>query len=118
MRDAKGRTPLDTAIENNTIAVRYLMDHGSGMCGDKQRGKLLFRACNSGNLVMVKKLVEQHKVDPKGNVQHNALHFIHHLCYAVVRDRDNRSPLHFSCEGGHQHVVEYLVEKANCDVSE
>ena len=66
MRDDKGRTPLDTAIENSTIAVRYLMDHGSGMCGDKQRGKLLCRACNSGNLDMVKKLVERHKVDPKG----------------------------------------------------
>ena len=66
MKDDRGRTPLDTAIENNTIAVRYLMDHGSGMCGDKQRGKLLCRACISGDLDMVKKLVEQHNVDPKG----------------------------------------------------
>ena len=52
------------------------------------------------------------------NVQHNALHIIHHLCYAVVRDENNRSPLHLACEEGNVSVVEYLVEKASCDVSE
>ena len=43
---------------------------------------------------------------------------IHHLCCADVRDEDNRSPLHLACVGGHKDMVEYLVEKANCDVSE
>ena len=53
------------------------------------------------------------------NIQHNALHnIIHHLCFVVVRDEDNRSPLHLACEEGHKYVVEYLVEKASCDVSE
>ena len=52
------------------------------------------------------------------NVQHNALHLIHYLCCAVVRDEDNRSPLHLACEEGNEYVVEYLIEKASCDVSE
>ena len=42
----------------------------------------------------------------------------HHLWCADVRDQDDRSPLHLACEGGHKGVVKYLVEKANCDVSE
>ena len=65
-RDDKGRTPLDSAMENNTNAALYLINHRSGMHGDKQRGKLLCRACNFGELDMVKKLVGRHKVDPKG----------------------------------------------------
>ena len=28
------------------------------------------------------------------------------------------SPLHFACDGGHKQVVQYLVERAHCDVSE
>ena len=35
-----------------------------------------------------------------------------------VRDEKDRSPLHWACAKGHKDVVEYLVEKANCDVSE
>ena len=65
MRDDQGKTPLDTAIENNTSAAFDLINQVPDMCGDKQRGKLLCRACNSGKQYMVKKLVEQHKVDPK-----------------------------------------------------
>ena len=42
----------------------------------------------------------------------------YYLCCAGVRDEDKKSPLHWACEGGHKYVVEYLVEKANCDVSE
>ena len=34
-----------------------------------------------------------------------------------VRDGGNSSPLHHACSNGHKDVVEYLVEKANCDVS-
>ena len=43
---------------------------------------------------------------------------MYHLCCADVRDEDNKSPLYLACEGGHKRVVEYLVEKANCAVSE
>ena len=53
-------------------------------------------------------------------VSQHASHYtiIYHLCCADVRDEDNKSPLHLACEGGHKCIVEYLVEKANCDVSE
>ena len=39
------------------------------------------------------------------------------MCCADVKDKEDRSPLHLACEGGQKDVVEYLVEKANCDVS-
>ena len=35
-----------------------------------------------------------------------------------VSDSEDWSPLHLACVGGHKDVVEYLVEKADCDVSE
>ncbi len=37
---------------------------------------------------------------------------------ADVRDDGNRTPLHIACSGGHRDVVQYLVAKANCDISE
>ena len=51
-------------------------------------------------------------------VQHNASNIIYHLCCTDVKDKDNRSPLHWACENKNEGVVEYLVEEANCDVSE
>ncbi len=41
------------------------------------------------------------------------------LC-ADVRDADNhnRTPLHYACGMGHKDVVQYLMENANCDISE
>ena len=36
------------------------------MRGDKERGKLLCRACNSGELDIVKEQIIKHKVDPEG----------------------------------------------------
>ena len=48
----------------------------------------------------------------------NFVYTTHHLWCADVRDQDKSSPLHLACEGGHKGVVKYLVEEANCDVSE
>ena len=39
------------------------------------------------------------------------------LC-ADVRDNINITPLHNACLMRHKDVVQYLVEKANCDISE
>ncbi len=39
------------------------------------------------------------------------------LC-ADARDSVNWTPLHHACFRGHKYVVQYLVEKANCDISE
>ncbi len=33
-------------------------------------------------------------------------------------DYENWTPLHIACLSGHKYVVQYLVEKANCDISE
>ena len=71
MRDDKGQSQLDIALENlgglhgdGCVDVAlYLMSHG---CGDEEdKAKLLCRACYRGKLGVVKELVEQHKVDPK-----------------------------------------------------
>ncbi len=42
------------------------------------------------------------------------------VCYdcADVRDYENMTPLHKACVIGHKDVLQYLVEKANCDISE
>ena len=64
--DDQGKTPLDTAIENNTSAAFYLIYRFPDMCGDNKKEKLLCRECSSGQLDMVEELVEEHKVDPRG----------------------------------------------------
>ncbi len=41
------------------------------------------------------------------------------LCSTTdVRDKDNRTPLHYSCVGGSKYVVQYLVEELKMDVGE
>ncbi len=44
-------------------------------------------------------------------------------CYEVsphtdVRDKDNRTPLHWACMGGSLKVVQYLVEDLKWDIGE
>ena len=51
-------------------------------------------------------------------VQHNASNIIHHLCCTEVKDMDNMPPLHLACKSRNKGVVKYLVQEANCDVSE
>ena len=43
----------------------YLINDGCG--SDTDKGKVFIDACRSGKLKVAKKLVEQHKVDPKGD---------------------------------------------------
>ncbi len=39
------------------------------------------------------------------------------LCSTTdVRDKDNKTPLHWACEGGSIDVVQYLVEERKMDV--
>ena len=73
MRDDEGRSPLDRVLEDvddeKELVYRlnlglYLINHGC--CGDEGKVKLLCVACLQGRLDMVKELVEQHKVDPRG----------------------------------------------------
>ncbi len=41
------------------------------------------------------------------------------LCSTTdVRDKDNRTPLHWACEEGSKDVVQYLVEERKMDVGE
>ena len=70
MRDDKGQSPLDRALEGVYDDERcadvchYLINHGCG--GDNERVKQLMGACYRGNLSVVKEMVEQYKVNPNG----------------------------------------------------
>ena len=35
-----------------------------------------------------------------------------------VRDKDNKTPLHYACRGGKKDVIAYLVEDLECDIGE
>ena len=56
---------LDKGSEDDGDVGLYLMKHHD--CVDEQdKAKLLCKACQRGNLDVVKELVEQHNVDPNG----------------------------------------------------
>ena len=69
LRDDKGNSPLDRAINNMYKKVYpevalYLMNKGCET--DKETlTKLLLEVCRTSKLEMVKELIEQHKLDPK-----------------------------------------------------
>ena len=68
VRNDKGQSPLDIALEslfNDCVDVAlYLINRGCG--DDKDKDKLLCRACLLGKLDVVKELVEKHYRDPNG----------------------------------------------------
>ena len=35
-----------------------------------------------------------------------------------VRDKDNKTPLHYACRGGEKDVLVYLVGELKCDIGE
>ena len=75
VRNGKGQTPLDKALDINTLGetgskdfpevALYLIDCGCPE-GSKDKLKILRGACRWGKLDMLKKLIEQLKVDPNG----------------------------------------------------
>ncbi len=75
VRDDKGWSPLDMVLD-----PIYLFEHKGCMdlslylisCdgdGDEGKAKLLRTACSAGKLDVVKRVVEQHKVDPKNECE-------------------------------------------------
>ncbi len=75
MRDGKGQSPLDKALDysrsDGCVDVSlYLMSRGCA-CGDEDKAKLLCAACLYGKLDVVKELVELHKVDAKSECDNN-----------------------------------------------
>ncbi len=64
-------SPLDTTLDFG-IAL-YLLSHGCG--GDEDKAKLLCKACcKADKLDVVKGLVEQHKINPNGEISLNTDH--------------------------------------------
>ncbi len=65
-------SPLDTALEELYVGdtrcdvALCLVKHGCG--SDEDKAKLLCSACYFAKLDVVKELVEQHNVDPKGEI--------------------------------------------------
>ncbi len=72
VRDDEGMSPLDTALEELYVGdtrcgvALCMVNHGCG--SDEDKAKLLCAACYFAKLDVVKELVEQHKVDPKGEL--------------------------------------------------
>ena len=72
IRDSNGRSPLDLALSsfgpgNDPLDLPlYLINSGYG--GIEKKTELLFRGCYYGQLDVVKEMVEQHNVDPKGDL--------------------------------------------------
>ena len=69
VRDDNGQSPLDVVLDeesrDNGHVGLYLMKH-HGCVDEQDKAKLLCKACQRGNLDVVKELVEQHNVDPNG----------------------------------------------------
>ena len=60
-------SPLDVAVrEKKQQVALFLFNHSSG--SDEDKDKVLMQACESGELNAVKKLVEQHNVNPRGEI--------------------------------------------------
>ena len=65
MKDDNGDSPLDIAVSENELDVAlYLISRGCG--SDEDKGTVFIEACQSGDLKVVRGLVEQHNVNPKG----------------------------------------------------
>ena len=65
VRNEDGNSPLDVALGGYKLDIAlYLINHGCD--SDEDKVKLLCEACWRGELKMVKELVEQHNVNPKG----------------------------------------------------
>ena len=68
--DDDGHSPLDLALkyrgggQGQMSVALYLLDRGYG--GDRDKARLLFKACNNGKMDVVKELFEELKVDPTG----------------------------------------------------
>ena len=66
MKDGDGDPPLDEVVEmEEPNRMLYLINRGGG--NDKFKETTLITACYDGELKVVKELVEQHNVNPKGN---------------------------------------------------
>ena len=52
--------------ENELDIALYLFNHDCG--SDKDKDKVLMQACESGELKVVKELVEQHSITPTGEI--------------------------------------------------
>ena len=67
MKNKEGNSPRDVALrEKKQEVALYLFNHSSG--SDKDKDKVLMQACESGELKVVKKLVEQHNINPRGEI--------------------------------------------------
>ena len=67
-----GKSPLDKALDkgysDHCDVALYLINNGYG--NEQDKAKLLCKGCSSGNLDVVRELIEQHKVDPTGKHTH------------------------------------------------
>ncbi len=74
VKDNDGMSPLDNALQHMNLCdedagcdvLLYLVRRGCS--SDVDKAKILCAACKHGMLDVVKELIEQHNVDPKGEI--------------------------------------------------
>ncbi|CAG8567395.1 9343_t:CDS:2, partial [Scutellospora calospora] len=140
MPSKSGRLPIHTAaLCNHPMIVFYLLSSTSSQKNlqyllssvDNSGTSLLQNAVVSGNIMMVKKLIQEyccsitHKDKLGRQTIHNAsmtgdLDMIKVLVEAEsdvnAKDEwDGWTPLHHACKEGHLHVVKYLVNECSVD---
>ena len=74
-------------------------DFKTGIMAELKQSKdtLLHRACDVGNIDIVKMIIEEERKRPERNIS--------------VRNWDGKTPLHYACQGSHQKIVELLIKE-------
>ena len=93
------QTPLQLAAEYGTVkVVQYMMENGV----DREEPgpyTLLHLAAYGGKLDIVQHLIQRRKYNP------------------MIRDKDEKTPLHSACVNGELKVVKYLLEECEVEIS-
>lgn len=85
--------------------LNQLQDDGHELwAGRSIGGEMLLRACETGDLPLVQRLIEHHQVDP--------YYFYHHL---PPRSCDSWTAMQLACRYQHLPVVRFLVEQKHVD---
>ena len=121
-----GQTSLHAACLNGHLhIVKYLIedckcDPG---CIDNDGSTPLHYASGRGHLEVVKYLIEEQQAYKKENSKMRlsllAKYFIKEEKCTLTCTTNNggQTPLHFACDGGHLHVVKYLIEDCHMEPS-
>ena len=111
------------------LTIKYKCDAN---CKNSLERTPLYSASATGQLEMVKYLIDEQHCDPLAKECQNStpLHFVcqpfdsisvvkylinEQHCDPMIKDAHNLTPLHYACLFGNLCVVQYLIDELNCD---